>query len=116
MKYEVKFWNDVPDKCGVLLATLVVDIGTFYDDWETSRHDPGRLRIGAEGRGTAQLKGYGSMYLYEHVLSSEILLLNNWTKKTGKLYVGLTGHGRIYRAKPGTWNDTPFKSQVTRRL
>ncbi len=98
------------------IATLVVDVGKIYDDWETASSDPKLFVIGKEGKGTASLEDYGSMFLYEHMLSTDSLLLCNWTADSGKLYVGKTGNGTIYKTKPPSWNDTSFLCEVTKKL
>jgi hypothetical protein len=115
MKYEVKLWKEVDLQRGAHIATVIVDVGRIYDDWETSGSDPGYFVIGKEGKGTAQLRSYGAMYFREHALAIDILLLNNWTKSTGKLSVGLKGSGEIYKATPSSWNNTNFRSEVTKR-
>jgi hypothetical protein len=116
MRYEVKFWQEVNLVSGRHIATLVVDVGTLYNDWETASSDPGLFVIGAEGEGIASLEDYGSMYLYEHILSTEVLLLCNWRISTGRLWVGLTGFGTIYKTNPSHWNNTHFRCRVTKRL
>ena len=114
MKYEVKFWREVDMSVGIHIATLNIDVGVVYDDWETSSSDPGYFVIGKEGKGTASLVNYGAMYLYEHALAVDILVLNNWKTKTGKLSVGMTGWGKIYKTTPASWSNTNFVSKVTR--
>lgn len=116
MKYDVKFWQETDLVRGMHISTLVVDVGTVYDDWETAGSDPGLFVIGTEGKGTAALRKYGSMYLYEHIASIDPLMLCNWRIKTGKLFVGLTGAGTIYKTKPSNWNDTDFQCEVTKKL
>lgn len=115
MKYEVKFWKETSMVRGRHIASVVVDVGTVYDDWETASSDPGLFVIGAEGKGIAKLRDYGSMYLKEHILSTNVLLLCNWRMKTGTLFVGLTGYGTIYETKPAHWNKTDFQCEVTRK-
>lgn len=114
MKHEVKFWQEHGLTRGRHIATLIVDEGTIYNDWETSPSDPGLFVIGREGRGMTSLEGYGSMYLYEHMLSTQPLLLCNWITQTGRLSVGLRGSGTIYNTTPPTWNNTHFQCEVTK--
>ena len=116
MKHKVKFWQEVNLSRGRHVATLIVDEGRFYNDWETARSDPGLFVIGTEGKGMTSLKDYGSMYLYEHVLSTDPLVLCNWNRRTGSLSVGLTGYGTIYRTTPSSWNNTDFQCEVTKRV
>ncbi|NNE67594.1 MAG: hypothetical protein HKN33_13605 [Pyrinomonadaceae bacterium] len=116
MKFEVKFWEEKNMMRGKHISTLVIDIGRIYDDWETASSDPKLFVIGNEGKGLASLEKYGSMYLYEHVVSTKPLLLCNWTHKTGKLWVGLRGDGTIYKTKPSHWKNTHFQCEVTKKL
>lgn len=116
MRYEIQLWENVSYVAGQHLSTLVVDVGTIYDDWETSKTDPRKFVIGSEGKGIASLKSYGSLYLYEHILSTEILLLNNWDQRRGSLSVGMTGTGVIYKSRSTFWSNTRFISKVTRQF
>jgi hypothetical protein len=116
MKHEVKFWEDHDLRRGRHIATLVVDEGTFYNDWETADSDPGYFVIGKEGMGKAALRDYGSMYLYEQILSVDPLLLCNWRINTGSLSVGMSGYGTIYTTTPSSWNKTSFQCEVTRKV
>ena len=116
MKYEIKFWQETNLVRGMHIATLVVDVGRVYDDWETAGSDPGLFVIGTEGKGTASLMKYGSMFLYENIISIDSLLLCNWQIKTGKLFVGLRGSGTIYKTKPSNWNNTDFQCDVIKKL
>jgi hypothetical protein len=116
MKYEVKFWQESRMTRGMHIATLIIDVGKIYDDWETSGSDPRIFLVGVEGKGLASLESYGSMYLYEHLISTDPLLFCNWAEPTGKLHVGLTGHGTVFRTMPSTWNKTSFFCEVTKKL
>lgn len=116
MKYEIKLWENIDYTQGRHLCTLIVEVGTIYDDWETARTDPRKFVIGKEGKGIARLKDHGSLYLYEHIFSSDILLLNNWTQPKRNLSVGMQGFGVIYKTRSRHWNETRFISQVTRKF
>ena len=117
VKFEIKLWKrDEYGDSGEHISTLIVDVGTIYDDWYTAPTDPRKFVIGREGKGTAKICNYGALYLREHYLGRDILLTANWNVRAGHPIVGMTGFGKIDQARPSSWNGTKFTCKVTRKF
>jgi len=113
MRYVVKIWKEVDYQPGPHISTIGIDEGYVYDDWWTSKYDPGLFRIGEKGEGQCTMESYGSIYLWDGLVSLDIVALFNF--ENGDFKIGARGWGRVKVTTPPTYNQTAVVVEITNR-